>query len=87
MVIGPLYSERRSCSAVRAAASPPPTMTMPPLVVTWCSYTMAPAGMFATLRFAARQARARSMMFDSTTMLSLRSMSALERIRSSASSR
>src|SRR5690349_12410234 len=33
MVIGPVYSERRSCSAVRAAASPPPTMTMPPLLL------------------------------------------------------
>src|SRR3954447_1196758 len=35
MVIGPAYSARRSCSAVRDAANPPPTMTMPPLVVTW----------------------------------------------------
>src|SRR4051794_40619606 len=37
----PAYSERRSCSADRAAASPPPTMTMcltPSLLVTWCSY-------------------------------------------------
>src|SRR5882757_1006128 len=43
MVIGPVYSERRSCSAVRAAASPPPTMTTPPLVVTWSSYTIGAA--------------------------------------------
>src|SRR3954454_2254381 len=40
MVTGPPYSERRSCSAVRAAARPPPTMTMPPGVLTSEFYTM-----------------------------------------------
>src|ERR1700732_961359 len=37
----PVYSDRRSCSPVRAAASPPPTITMcltPSLLATWCSY-------------------------------------------------
>src|ERR1700681_896060 len=40
MVIGPSNSARRSCSAVRVAPSPPPTMTIPPLLVTWVFYTM-----------------------------------------------
>src|ERR1700740_1780419 len=37
----PEEADRRSCSAVRAAASPPPTITTPfskPFSVTWCSY-------------------------------------------------
>src|ERR1700742_2250010 len=45
IVIGPEYSDRRNCSAVRAAASPPPTMTIPlfppSLLATGDSYTIA----------------------------------------------
>src|ERR1700744_2485604 len=39
----PVYPARRSCSAVRVAASPPPTITIPlppALVVIWSSYTI-----------------------------------------------
>lgn len=40
-VMGPEYSDFRSCSAVRAAANPPPTITIPLValasVLTWSS--------------------------------------------------
>src|SRR5271168_884369 len=52
----PVNSDRRSCSAVRAAASPPPTITIPLslwctpwLLVTWCSYTIAQSVLQGTL--------------------------------------